>query len=298
MRWILTGLVTLVLLLGVACAGAGGPPGGTGPQGPQGEIGPEGPQGLTGPTGDTGPKGIQGEPGVMGPPGEAGAQDPAGPASLRGDPGATGPMGRQGAAGPSGPQGSRGYTGPQGAQGPRGAAGESAQDLAALVADVKPSVVCVTTWEGDVEYYCSSGFYVDDQGTVLTAAHVMENVSGVAVTTYTGQTTRYERGPGFPLADAILLRPTRNVSGTRPVRIAADYAQGEAVMFLGYSENYIGEALMATQGILAGSGPWGDGITAPLYHVLDAGVNSGASGSPVFNRDGEGIGVVTHGGAG
>ena len=109
MRFLIkTGLLTLAVLLILACEGPAGLTGPQGHQGPQGVQGEQGIQGEVGPQGGMGPQGQQGERGEQGPPGEQGPQ---------GERGQTGLSGSQGHRGEHGIQGQRG---PQGRQGPAG----------------------------------------------------------------------------------------------------------------------------------------------------------------------------------
>ena len=243
-----------------ASQGEQGPQGAQGPQGIPGEHGSQGAQGAQG---ETGPQGDQGE---MGPQGEQGLQGEQGP---RGAPGRLGDKGRIGAQGPAGVdgdpgrQGSQGATGPQGprgAVGPQGPGGEITS-VAHVFSSVQESVVCVSIREGDVWYLCSSGFYVDDRGTVITAAHIVDAIppSEISVTTATGRSMEYRISQRLSLVDGVLLRPVQSMSGTRPLPIASEpVAPGEFVAVVGYPQNDIAfDELLVTFGIVGGVGTMG-----------------------------------------
>ena len=252
-----------------------------------GEVGPTGPQGDAGPQGD---QGLQGEPGAQG------EQGPQGEAGQRGE---QGPQGEQGFEGERGRQGAMGVRGPQGSAGSQG----EMASASALYASVRSSVVCVSVRDRDTWYGCATGFYVDEKGTVLTAAHVVISdpqyppILEIVVTTDTGQNMGYEIDRELPYVDAVLLRPVRPVPGTVPLKLASSSSVGEVVAMVGYPGNLIAfDQALITFGILAGTYQWGDGVTAPVYHILDVSSNFGSSGSPVFNADGKVIGILTLGG--
>ena len=101
------------------------------------------------------------------------------------------------------------------------------------------------------------------------------------------------------LYDVVLLRPHQSVSGPPALPMASEpeVATGDLVAVVGYPQNTIeGDVLLVTFGIVAGAARWGEGVTAPLYHVLDAFSGLGGSGSPVVNLAGKVVGMVTHGG--
>ena len=83
------------------------------------------------------------------------------------------------AIGCAGPEGARGAQGPHGLPGPAGPLGP--QGVAAVIEQVRESVVCVAVMVDGAEYGCSTGFYVDAIGTVVTAAHVVDGSDVIAV---------------------------------------------------------------------------------------------------------------------
>ena len=83
----------------------------------------------------------------------------------------------------------------------------------------------------------------------------------------------YRIGQRLALYDVVLLRPHQSVSGPPALPMASEpeVATGDLVAVVGYPQNTIeGDVLLVTFGIVVGSARWGEGVTAPLYHVLDA----------------------------
>ena len=100
----------------------------------------------------------------------------------------------------------------------------------------------------------------------------------------------------LPSLSAVLLTPRGRVQSV-PVRIASEYAQGEPVMVMGYSENAIAEGvLIVTSGVIGGRAVWGSSTTGIPYFIMNAEISYGASGGPVFNVDGEVVGFLDGGG--
>ena len=305
----------LVAVLAVACVE--GPPGPAGPQGVQGiqgEQGERGPQGDTGPAGEQGAKGDTGEQGPrgdVGPRGERGEVGPQGSAGPRGAKGDTGPTGGPGPSGPpglkgdQGEQGERGLRGLQGVAGsrgpagPTGPAGEDAIDAAAIYREVFDSVVCITVTTANWFYSCSSGFYLDQKGSVLTALHVVdphesESAEKIEVIQPDGNRMEYRVQREIESLDAAIIVPKNGRVSSTPLRTAKGYSLGQEVVVVGYSSNLVeDDVLLTTSGLLGGVATWGSGVSAVEYIVLDLGISPGGSGGPVVNKDGDAIGFIS-----
>ncbi len=175
---------------------------------------------------------------------------------------------------------------------------EPGMDVAAILETASNSVVCISTVGTDnVEYLCATGVYVDDMGTVLTTTHAVSDVRDIFVIHSVSGSVEYEEARTIPRWDLTVLTPAngRRVEST-PMPIAQTSRQGEPVAIIGFPANLIAEEiLIVTHGVLGASLQWGIGVTAAPYHVVDAFISAGSSGSPVVNGRGELIGVVTHG---
>ena len=263
------GVMAALALLLAACTGPAGPPGEQGPKGRDGQDGQDGIPGAPGPRGIKGPVGPDGV--VL--------RGPAGP------------------VGPTGPTGMRGPTGPEGPAGP-------AADFSAVVEDVRDSVVCVRVKDAtDGWYGCSTGFYLDDKGTVLTVAHVAApegvEVAGLQVSSGAGQGRPYRVDGWLDSIDAAVLKP----AGDQPVRsvparLADGYQQGESVVILGYPFNWVEDDIMtAMRGVIGAWAVWGTGASGVPFFVIDVLINAGTSGAPVFNAQGEVVGIIDYTGS-
>ena len=284
-----------------------GPVGPAGPQGAPAAAGERGPQGDTGPTGALGPQGVQGPPGPTGPAGPQGSQGAKGESGEAGPRGSAGPQGPEGPSGAASAKGDKGDPGPQGLQGPPGPAAPPGPagtgksfDLAATYQEVAESVVCVWVTTNEAEYLCSAGFYVDQNGTVLTAEHVLEvsgeTTEGIEVIHPDGNRSSYRVERTISALDAAIIVPTTGRLSSVPLQIADSYSHGESVLTLGYSSNFIEEdVLMAVTGIVGATSQWGSGVTAVEYIVLDLGVAAGGSGGPVITEEGQVIGLIIYG---
>lgn len=195
-----------------------------------------------------------------------------------------------------------GPEGPPGPQGEPGPPGEAAPSLADMVEDMRPSVVCIEIRDDQGWFQCSTGFYIDNEGSILTAAHAItsiQNIAEVVVTDAQGQRTPYRMGQALSNLDALVLQPVSPLSGKTPFLTPTSSAArpGEMVALLGYPRNGgIADAILVTSGILSGSYRWGGYSDGAPYHFLDAFATSGSSGSPVFTQEGELIGMVTDSG--
>ncbi|HYZ63540.1 MAG TPA: Do family serine endopeptidase [Acetobacteraceae bacterium] len=165
-------------------------------------------------------------------------------------------------------------------------------DFADLVAQVRPAVVSVTVKEdGSPRQARGSGFIIDSDGTIVTNNHVADAGNKLSVTlddgtelpaTIVGRDARTDIAvlkvkanhplPSLKLGDSSQVRP------------------GEWVVAVG---NPFGLGGTVTAGIVSalgrdiGAGPYDQ------FLQIDAAINQGNSGGPLFTQDGKVIGVNT-----
>lgn len=135
-----------------------------------------------------------------------------------------------------------------------------------------------------------SGFFVSQDGYVVTNNHVVQNAVEVQIVTDAGKTLEAKVIGTDPRTDLALLKVTEG--GSCPfVQLAKGKSRiGDWVLAVG---NPFGLGGTVTAGIISaqgrdiGSGPYDD------FLQIDAAVNRGNSGGPAFNLNGEVVGVNT-----
>ena len=147
-----------------------------------------------------------------------------------------------------------------------------------------------------------SGFFISDEGHLVTNYHVIEGQTDITVTLFIPTGRGYERREMkrvrilamHPLRDLALLQIDREELGDHeiaPLLISSDgdVRVGEAVFAIG---NPLGLERSVTQGIVSST-------TRTIGHLrflqTDASINPGNSGGPIFNLRGEVVGVVCAG---
>jgi serine protease Do len=135
-----------------------------------------------------------------------------------------------------------------------------------------------------------SGFIVDASGYIVTNNHVVENATKIVVTTHDGRKLDASLVGHDPKTDLAVIKV--NATGLPHVAFGdSDKSRvGDWVLAIG---NPFGLGGTATAGIISArgrdiqSGPYDD------YLQIDAPINFGNSGGPVFNIAGEVVGVNT-----
>ncbi len=136
-----------------------------------------------------------------------------------------------------------------------------------------------------------SGFIISEDGYILTNNHVVNGADEIKVKLADGRELKAEIKGSDEKLDLALIKITAEVS--LPVAKLGDsdtIQVGEWVMAIG---NPFGLAETVTAGIVSakgrviGSGPYDD------YIQTDASINPGNSGGPLFNANGEVIGINT-----
>jgi serine protease Do len=135
-----------------------------------------------------------------------------------------------------------------------------------------------------------SGFFISQDGYVVTNNHVVANAAEVQLVTDSGKTLSAKVIGTDPRTDLALLKV--NESGNYPfVQLASGKPRiGEWVLAVGNPFGLGGTVtagIVSAQGRDIGSGPYDD------FLQIDAAVNRGNSGGPTFNQKGEVIGVNT-----
>lgn len=135
-----------------------------------------------------------------------------------------------------------------------------------------------------------SGFFISQDGYVVTNNHVVENAASVQLVTDDGKTLDAKVIGTDPRTDLALLKVTE--SGSFPfVQLASGKPRiGDWVLAVGNPFGLGGTVtagIVSAQGRDIGSGPYDD------FLQIDAAVNRGNSGGPTFNQKGEVIGVNT-----
>ena len=135
-----------------------------------------------------------------------------------------------------------------------------------------------------------SGFVISEDGYVVTNNHVIENADEILIELFTGEELPAEVIGTDPNTDIALLK----VESVRPLPFVPfgdsdGMRTGDWVMAMG---NPLGQGFSVSAGIVSArerelQGAYDD------YIQTDAAINRGNSGGPLFNMDGEVIGVNT-----
>jgi 2-alkenal reductase len=171
------------------------------------------------------------------------------------------------------------------------------ENLITLYARVNPSVVNITvyTTEGDLVISSGqgSGFIFDDQGHIITNAHVVHGAADVEVIFSTGA-IRKAKILGTDLnSDLAVLSVEDFPAGANPLPLGsmADLRVGQSVVAIG---NPWGLQGTLTRGIISSLGrtiPALNVFSIPQSIQTDAAINPGNSGGPLLDLSGQVIGV-------
>jgi len=182
--------------------------------------------------------------------------------------------------------------------------GAEAQQLRDLFKKVKDSVVTIRTeekavatapQEGTVSMPgLASGVLVSDDGKVLTAAHVVQAVDKVVVEFGDGRIVRAHVVSSAVYADVALIQLDSVPQGAAPAGLGdSDKTEvGDEVFVVGAP---YGLSRTLTAGHISGrKAPTSSlgSMSAWEFLQTDAAVNVGNSGGPMFNMNGEVIGIV------
>lgn len=158
------------------------------------------------------------------------------------------------------------------------------------IAEVNDSVVSIVADNGDTQAL-GAGIIVSEDGYVVTNAHVAENADNMSVIT-TQDDTYAAKLVGMDTKTDIALLKVENPQGFKPAQFAdSDLVRtGNSVFAIG---NPFGLGNSVSLGII--SAKERDIEKGPYDNFLqtDTAINQGNSGGPLFNTDGEVVGMNT-----
>src|SRR3954469_12511472 len=160
-------------------------------------------------------------------------------------------------------------------------------DVAAIYAAARDSVVSIKTSEGS-----GSGFVVDDDGTIVTNAHVVGSASTVQIQfaddeTTTGKIVGVDRSSDLAIVKVSTSRKLKALS----LADSSTVKTGQLAVAIGEP---FGLSQTTTAGIVSGTGRHiqaPDGFQIDSVIQTDAPINPGNSGGPLLDASGRVIGV-------
>ena len=175
-----------------------------------------------------------------------------------------------------------------------GAPAGSALGVAEIVRRESPAVVLITA-KGNGNQGLGSGFVADDEGHILTNAHVVDGNTDTDVT-FSDGTVKSARILGIDKStDLAVVKINGLPAGVRPVPLGRSQGLvvGQGVVAIG---NPYGFERTATTGIVSAlkrtiESP--NGFAIPNAIQTDAAINQGNSGGPLFDGAGQVIGMNT-----
>jgi 2-alkenal reductase len=176
--------------------------------------------------------------------------------------------------------------------------------VADLVEDVSPAVVTVINlqrFSGPFGNFgnqtdpqtagTGTGFIISEDGYIVTNEHVVSGSDDVSVIFSDGTEVEAELIGTDPLTDLAVIKIDADVPGVVEMGDSTKMRPGDPVVAIGSA---LGEYTnTVTQGIVSGLGRQLPGDDSTLDNMIqhDAPINPGNSGGPLFNLDGEVIGV-------
>jgi serine protease Do len=172
-------------------------------------------------------------------------------------------------------------------------------DFVTLIAQVRPSVVAITTEVSMVGRFgrsftqqgAGSGWIINKDGLIITNNHVIEGARNITVTLENGKTYPAESVHTDPVADLAIVKINAQNLPALKLGDSSKLHVGEWVVAIG---NSLGMGISATKGIISALDV--SLSTSPeetLYGLIqtDAAINPGNSGGPLLNLQGEVVGI-------
>lgn len=172
-------------------------------------------------------------------------------------------------------------------------------DIGALLDKVRPSVVSIQIDGGMSGEAAGSGIVIDDQGTVLTNAHVVAGAAGSSTAIHIafsdGEVVPATLVGSFPDQDVALVKTT-TAKKTSPAELGSSDALqvGDDVVAIGNALN-LGAQPSVTKGIVSALNRELSAEGEELENLIqtDAAINPGNSGGPLVNSYGQVVGINT-----
>ncbi len=137
-----------------------------------------------------------------------------------------------------------------------------------------------------------SGFFVTEDGYVVTNYHVIEGANAITVSTYDGST--YEATVrGYEEANDIAVLKIEGSFQVSPIGSSAALSVGDDILVIG---NPLGNlSYTFTDGVVSYLNRMITGDTGTTIHMFqtNAAINEGNSGGPVYNMQGEIVGIAS-----
>lgn len=151
---------------------------------------------------------------------------------------------------------------------------------------VAPSVVIVRT-----SHELGTGVIVADDGTILTANHVIAGGGTITVTFADGTTANAAVGAADPKLDIAALTPARLPQVVVPATLGGGAGVGASVVAIG---NPLGLTDSVSAGVISGLDRTADTDNGKFSGLIqfDASVNPGSSGGPLLDAHGRVVGIV------
>jgi serine protease Do len=166
---------------------------------------------------------------------------------------------------------------------------DTVEKLIPSVVNISSSDLAVIGYFPQVKEALGSGFIIDEKGTILTNYHIVNGFEEVTVILHDESKYKAEVIGGDEISDIALLK-IKTEKDLKPVEIgdSNDIRIGDWVLAIG---NPFGFGNTVTAGILSAKARSLNADTYLDYFQTDAAINSGNSGGPLFNINGEVIGV-------
>jgi putative serine protease PepD len=158
--------------------------------------------------------------------------------------------------------------------------------VSAIYQRVRPSVVVIRTNDA-----LGSGVIVADDGTIVTANHVIAGATQITVTFFDGTTTSATLVAANPKLDVAVLSPVSLPEVVVPAALGGGTDVGAPVVAVG---NPLGLADSVSAGVVSGldrTAQTAEGTYSGLIQ-FDASVNPGSSGGPLLDARGLIVGIV------
>jgi S1-C subfamily serine protease len=156
----------------------------------------------------------------------------------------------------------------------------------AIYQRIRPSVVVIRTNDA-----LGSGVIVADDGTIVTANHVIARAPQITVTFFDGTRTRAAVVSANPELDVAVLKPASLPDVVVPAALGGDANVGAPVVAVG---NPLGLADSVTTGVVSGLNRTAHTVEGTYSGLIqfDASVNPGSSGGPLLDARGLIVGIV------